>query len=63
MSDKAEGKITSVTEAKGVPLEKAAGRSPVGSPPAKVNPAPQTSNSPGTQSQAAPAPKAGSTTE
>jgi hypothetical protein len=59
MSDKAEGE----TRAKGVPLEKAVGRSPVGSPPAKVNPAPQTSNSSGTQSQAAPPPKAGSTTE
>ena len=63
MSEKAEGEITRVTEAKGVPLEKAVGRGPVGSPPAKVNPAPETSNSSDTQSQSAPPAKAGGTTK
>ena len=37
-----EGRATRVTEAKRVPVEKALGRKPIGPPPARVNPAPQT---------------------
>lgn len=42
-----ETRATRVTEAKGVPVEKAVGRKPIGPPPPKVNPAPQTQNSKG----------------
>lgn len=38
-----------VTEVKRVPVEKAFGRKPVGSPPERVNPAPQPQNLPQSQ--------------
>ncbi len=43
-----------VTEAKSIPVEKAAGRKPIGPPPVRVNPAPQTQtgNSAGSQGRA-----------
>ena len=39
-----EQRATRVTEAKSVPVEKARGRGPVGPPPVRVNPAPQTTS-------------------
>jgi len=40
-----------VTEATSVPVEKAVGRKPVGPPPVRVNPAPQTQTTSSTDSQ------------
>jgi len=37
-----EQRATKPTETKRVPVEKAIGRKPIGPPPARVNPAPQT---------------------
>lgn len=43
-----------ITEAKGVPVEKTVGRKPIGPPPLRVNPAPQTQPSSSADSQTGP---------